>query len=132
METPGGTSTETATIEKSTLILRKRNVAQGPVTIDLDFSGDKAAGKMSMNGQDRPIAADLGEPVFADAPGGDQVIASLPLAEGYSTAFRNFDIQTQKVKLLELKVSGVEAVTVCREPLNCVNIDLLYSTRYHS
>jgi dipeptidyl aminopeptidase/acylaminoacyl peptidase len=112
METPGGTSTETATIEKSTLILRKRNVAQGPVTIDLDFSGDKAAGKMSMNGQGRPIAADLGGPLFADAAGSDQVIASLPLAVGYSTTFRNFDIQAQKVKLLQLNVSGVEAVTV--------------------
>jgi len=112
METPGGTATDTATIEKSTLILRKRNLAQGPATIDLDFSGDKAAGKMSMNGQDRPIAVDLGGPLFADAAGGDQVIASLPLADGYSTTFRNFDMQTQKVKLLELKAFGVEAVTV--------------------
>ena len=112
METPGGTGTDTSTIEKTTLILRKRSVAQGPVTIDLDFSADKAAGKMSMNGQDRPIAADLGGPLFADGAGEDQVIACLPLAEGYTAAFRNFDIQTQKVKLLQLSVSGVESVTV--------------------
>src|SRR5271157_1647160 len=112
METPGGTATDTATIEKSTLLLRKRNVTQGPVVIDLDFSGDKVAGKMSMNGQDRPITVDLGGPLFADGAGGDQVIASLPLAEGYTTTFRNFDFQTQKVKLLQLNVSGVESVTV--------------------
>ncbi|MGB8259124.1 MAG: alpha/beta fold hydrolase [Terracidiphilus sp.] len=112
METPAGAVTDTATIEKSTLILRKRNVVQGPVTIDLDFCGDKAAGKMSMNGQDRPVSADLGGPLFADAAAGDQVIACLPLAEGYSTTFRNFDIQSQKVKLLELKVAGVETITV--------------------
>jgi len=124
METPGGTATETATIEKSTLILRKRNVAQGPVTIDLDFSGDKAAGKMSMNGQDRPIAADLGGPLFADAAGGDQVIASLPLAEGYSTTFRNFDIQAQKVKLMELKVAGVESVTVPAGKFDAYRIEI--------
>lgn len=112
METPGGTATDTATIEKTTLILRKRNVTQGPVVIDLDFSGDKAAGKMSMNGQDRPVAVDLGGPLFADGPGADQAIASLPLAVGYSTTFRNFDFQTQKIKLLQLNVSGVETVTV--------------------
>lgn len=112
METPGGTGTDTSTIEKTTLILRKRSVAQGPVTIDLDFSGDKAAGKMSMNGQDRPIAADLGGPLFADGAGEDQVIACLPLAEGYSATYRNFDVQTQKVKLQQLSVSGVESVTV--------------------
>jgi dipeptidyl aminopeptidase/acylaminoacyl peptidase len=112
MQTPGGTGTDTSTIEKTTLILRKRSVAQGPVAIDLDFTGDKAAGKMSMNGQDHPIAADLGGPLFADGAGADQVIASLPLAEGYTTTFRNFDIQTQKVKLQQLSVSGVESVTV--------------------
>jgi hypothetical protein len=85
---------------------------QGPVVIDLDFAGDKAAGKFTMNGQDKPIAVDLGGPLFADAAGGDQVIACLPLAEGYSTAFRNFDVQTQKVKLLQLSVAGVEKITV--------------------
>ena len=112
LETPGGTATDTATIEKGDLVLRKRNITQGPLVIDLDFSGDKAAGKMSMNGQDRPIAVDLGGPVFADGPGGDQAIATLPLAVGYSTTFRNFDFQAQKVKLLQLNVSGVESVTV--------------------
>jgi dipeptidyl aminopeptidase/acylaminoacyl peptidase len=112
METPGGTATDTATIEKSTLILRKRSMSQGPVVIDLDFAGDKAAGKMSMNGQDRPIAADLGGPLFADAAGDDQVLATLPLAVGYTTTFRNFDLQRQKVKLMQLNVAGIETVTV--------------------
>ena len=31
---------------------------------------------------------------------------------GYSTTFRNFDIQTQKVKLQQLNVAAVESVTV--------------------
>jgi dipeptidyl aminopeptidase/acylaminoacyl peptidase len=124
METPGGTATDTATIEKSTLILRKRNLTQGPVTIDVDFSGDKAAGKMSMNGQERPIAVDLGGPLFADGAGGEQVIASLPLAAGYSTTFRNFDFQTQKVKLLQLSVSGVESVTVAAGKFDAYRIEI--------
>ncbi len=112
METPQGTATDTATIEKASLQLQKRSLKQGPVAIDLDFAGNKAAGKMSMNGQVRPIDVDLGGALFADAAGGDQVIACLPLAEGYTTTFRNFDIQTQKVKLLQLTVAGSEKVTV--------------------
>jgi len=112
LDMPQGTATDTATLEKTTLIVQKRSVKQGPVAIDLDFAGNKAAGKFSMNGQDRPIAADLGGPLFADAAGANQVIACLPIADGYTTTFRNFDVQTQKVKLLQLAVAGVESVTV--------------------
>ena len=124
METPGGTATDTSTIEKTTLILRKRSVTQGPFQMDVDFSGDKAAGKMSMNGQDHPIAVDLGGPLFADGAGEDEVIASLPLASGYSTTFRNFDIQAQKVKLQQLSVSGVESVTVPAGKFDAYRIDI--------
>jgi dipeptidyl aminopeptidase/acylaminoacyl peptidase len=112
MDTPQGSVTDVATIDKSSLIVRKRSVKQGPVAIDVDFAGDKAAGQFSMNGQTRPIAVDLGGPLFGDAAGGDQAIACLPLAEGYSTTFRNFDLQSQKVQLMQLKVAGVEKVTV--------------------
>lgn len=112
LDMPQGSATDTATLEKTTLIVQKRSVKQGPVAIDLDFAGDKAAGKFSMNGQDHPIAADLGGPLFADAAGANQVIACLPIVEGYTTTFRNFDVQTQKVKLLQLAVAGVESVTV--------------------
>jgi dipeptidyl aminopeptidase/acylaminoacyl peptidase len=112
IETPGGNATDKATLEKTTLLLQKRNLQQGPVVIDVDFAGNKASGKMSMNGQDRPIAVDLGGPLFADAAGGDQAIACLPLAEGYTTSYRNFDFQAQKVRLLQLSVGAVEKVTV--------------------
>jgi len=112
LDTPQGTATDSATLEKGSLVLLKRSVKQGPVVIDLDFAGNKASGTMSMNGQDRPIAVDLGGPLFADAAGAGQVIVCLPLAEGYSTTFRNFDVQAQKVKLFQLAVAGKEQVTV--------------------
>jgi len=112
METPGGTATDTGTIEKGTLSLLKRKMIQGAATIDLDFTGGKAVGKMSMGGQDRPVSADLGGSLFADGPGGNQVIATLPLAEGFSTTYRNFDAMAQKAKLEQLKVAGSETVTV--------------------
>src|SRR5579863_1263249 len=124
METPQGTATDVATLEKGSLVLLKRNVKQGPVAIDLDFAGNKAAGKMSMNGQDKPIAVDLGGPLFADAAGADQVIACLPLAEGYSTTFRNFDVQTQKVKLLQLNVAGKEEVKVPAGTFDALRVEI--------
>jgi dipeptidyl aminopeptidase/acylaminoacyl peptidase len=112
METPNGTVTETATLEKGSLIARKLNLKQGPVSFDLDFSGDKAVGNMNLNGKDQPISVDLGGPLFADAAAAKQSISCLPLAEGYSATYRNFDVQKQKVKLMQLKVSGIDNVTV--------------------
>ena len=125
METPQGTASDEATIAKQTLLVRKRIVKQGPVTIDLSFLDDnKATGKMSMNGQDRPIAAEVGGPLFADAAGGDEVLACLPLAEGYTTKFRNFDVQTQKPKLLQAKVAATEKVTVPAGTFDAYRVDV--------
>jgi dipeptidyl aminopeptidase/acylaminoacyl peptidase len=112
METPNGTVTETSTLEKGSLVARKLNLKQGPVTVDLDFAGDKAVGNMNMNGKDQPISVDLGGPLFADAAASKQSISCLPLAEGYTTTYRNFDVQKQEVKLMQLKVSGIDQVTV--------------------
>jgi len=124
IEMPQGTITETSTIAKGTLVLLKEKIEQGPVSIDLDFAGDKATGKMNMNGQEMPISVDLGGPLFADAAGAEEVIACLPLAEGYSTTFRNFDAQTQKVKLEKLAVAGVEKVTVPAGSFDAYKVDV--------
>jgi hypothetical protein len=67
---------------------------------------------MTINGQAKPINADLGGGLFADGTGSYNVIATLPLKEGYATAFRNFDVQSNKVKMMQLKVVGVEKVSV--------------------
>ncbi len=111
MKTPMGEVTDTAVLDKTTLAVLKRSVKQGPVNINLSFAGDKATGSMVMNGKENPISADIGGPVFAET-GAAQSIACLPLAEGYSTTFRNFDVQKRKAKLMQLKVTGSENVTV--------------------
>ena len=67
---------------------------------------------MDTNGKTTPVAVDLAGSLFADGPGAPQEIACLPLAEGYSTTFRNFDMQKQKSKLMRLTVAGSERVTV--------------------
>jgi dipeptidyl aminopeptidase/acylaminoacyl peptidase len=109
---PMGPINDEATIEKGTLLLRKRVVHQGPAVIEVQFADNKATGKMTMNGQERPITADLGGALFADGAGANDVVAALPLAEGYTTTFRNFDLMSQQVKLRQLKVTGSERVTV--------------------
>ena len=112
METPMGEATDTAILDKGSLTVRKRSVKQGPSSIDLDFTGNKAQGTISVNGQQKPMSLDLGGPLFADSNGSVQAIGCLPLADGYSTTFRNLDLMKQKVKLMALKVTGSESVTV--------------------
>ena len=107
-----GTISDEATIDKGTLLLRKRVLNQGPARIEVQFADNKATGTMTMNGQSRPIAGDLGGVLFADGAGANEVIAALPLADGYTTAFRNFDLMSQKVATRQLKVAGSEKVTV--------------------
>ncbi len=122
-DTPMGQMTDTATLDKATLTVRKRSVKQGPVDIELAVEGNKATGSVNMNGKETPISADLGGPLFAET-GGMQVIALLPLADGYTTTFRNFDLQKQKVKLLALKVAGSESVTVPAGTFDAFRIEI--------
>jgi hypothetical protein len=123
METPQGNGTDTATIDKSSLTLVKRTLQQGPVTINLDYAGNKATGTANVNGQDHPIAVDLGGPLFADAAGAEQVIACLPLAAGYAVKVRNFDVQTQTVKMRLITVTTVEKVTVPAGTFEAFRVD---------
>ncbi|MBV8551907.1 MAG: prolyl oligopeptidase family serine peptidase [Acidobacteriaceae bacterium] len=124
MEGPMGPATDTAVLEKGTLIVRKRTVKQGPARIDVDFTAQKASGTVSLNGKAQPIAGDLDGPLFADAAGAQQVIACLPLAAGYTTTFRNFDLQKQKEKLMQLTVAGSESVTVPAGTFEAFKVEL--------
>jgi dipeptidyl aminopeptidase/acylaminoacyl peptidase len=121
---PMGAATDTTTLEKGTLLLQTREVNQGPVSIHLDFAGNKATGSMTVNGQEHPVNIDLGGPLFADAAGAPETIGCLPLAEGYSTTFRNFDLQKQQAKLMELRVAGTENVTVPAGTFDTFKVEL--------
>ena len=112
LDTPMGEMLDTTTLEKGSLTLKKRHVQQGPVAIYLEFSGGKITGTMEMNGEDKSISEELDGPLFADAAGANFAVGCLPLAPGYSTVFRNFDVQKQKVKLMQLQVAGAESVSV--------------------
>ena len=124
MQTPMGEMQDTATLAKGALTLVKRVVKQGPVAIYVEFSKGKVTGRMEMNGENKPISVDLGGPVFADGAGGYQAIGCLPLAGGYRTAFRNFDLQKQKVKLMQLEVAGSGIVTVPAGTFDAFQVDV--------
>jgi dienelactone hydrolase len=107
-----GDVTDTTTLEPKTLVLRSRAIKQGPMAIDLAFAGGKATGTMAMGGPSRQVEAVLGGPLFADGAGAYAVIGTLPLKEGYSALFRNFDIRKQQPTVKRLSVTGSEKVTV--------------------
>src|SRR5262249_56967655 len=111
-QTPMGDMSDTTWVEKGSLTLIKRSVKQGPVTIDVEFKNNKASGSMNVSGQAKPIAADIGGELFADGAGAYDVLASLPLAEGYTAPFRNFHLQQLKAALKQMKVVGEEKVAV--------------------
>ena len=118
-----GAAKDIARLQKGTLIEMSRNVTQGPAVIDLSYEGGKASGSVKMNGKDQPISADTGGPLFAD--GSTQLsIAALPLAAGYSAAYRTFDLQKQKAKLMQLKVTGTESVTVPAGKFEAYKVDV--------
>lgn len=124
VESPMGPMSETVTLSKNDLTLQSRNVKQGPLSIDLHFSSGKAVGTMDMNGQKKPISTDLDGPLFADAVEANFLIACLPLADGYSTVFRNFDLQKQKTKLIQLEVAGSDRVRVPAGEFDAFKVEL--------
>ncbi len=122
---PMGEVVDTTTVEKGTLVPLKRVIKQGPLTIDLAFAGGKATGTMSMGAEPKPVSVDLGGPLFADGNAAHVAIACLPLAEGFQTTFRNFDVQKQKPSLKQAKVTGAEDVTVAAGTFPAWKVELI-------
>jgi dipeptidyl aminopeptidase/acylaminoacyl peptidase len=121
---PTGEASDTATFDKNSLTLLTRTIKQGPVTIDLAFKENKIRGRMIINGQEKPFEIEAGGPLFADGAGSSFAIGALPLAEDYSITVRNFDIQAQKVKLMQVKVTGSERVTVPAGSFECYRVEV--------
>jgi hypothetical protein len=100
---------DTALLAAGSLSIRKRLMTAGPTRLEMDFADGRVSGTFfMMNGQTKSIDAEIGGELFAYGPGAAQSIAALPLADGYSTTLRTFDIATQAVSLSELRVTGIE------------------------
>ena len=131
-----GPVTDVSSLEKGTLLLRKELFTHflhpdqpwKPVAINLDFTGNKVTGAMKyVKGQDKPVAMDLGGPIFADPA---SWIGCLPLADGYSTKLRYFDVDRlpikpqASIKQANLKVVGIERVTVSAGTFDSYKVEL--------
>ena len=68
---------------------------------------------------------DPGGALFADGAGAYEVMASLPLADGYSLSFRNLDVQKQKPQMKQLKVVGTESVTVPAGTFDAYKVEII-------
>jgi len=87
-----------------------RKTSQGPATMSITHSDGKITGTMAMNGNEMPIDMDLTEEIFGDGGTLELTIASLPLEKGFQTAFKVFNIQTQKIDVKSLEVIDTEMV----------------------
>jgi dipeptidyl aminopeptidase/acylaminoacyl peptidase len=128
LKTPMGDASDRGVFEKGTLVLRKRTITQGPMTIDIESRAGKVTGQMAMGGPAKPISVDAGGELFADGPGSAEIIAALPLADGYQTTFRNFDPQRQQVRTVELTVAGSKSVTVPAGTFDAFKVQLKSSS----
>jgi dipeptidyl aminopeptidase/acylaminoacyl peptidase len=112
MKTPQGEMSDATAIDKATLAIRTREIKQGPMAVTLAFEGGKATGTAAMGGPAQPISADAGGPLFADGPATFRSVAALPLKDGYTVTFRNFDVMKRKSSLKQARVIAMEDVTV--------------------
>ena len=117
--------TDVTTIEKGSLLLKRRMINQGPVAIEINVTPNKVSGSTTMSGQSTPIDVDPGGALFADGAGAFDVLAALPLADGYSLSFRNFDVQKQKPQIKQLKVVGTESVTVAAGTFDAYKVEIV-------
>jgi dienelactone hydrolase len=124
-QTPQGPIVDVSTIEKGSLLLKRRYITQGPMTIEVNVTPNKVSGSANINGQAKSIEGDPGGALFADGAGTYEVIASLPLADGYSLSFRNYDVMKQKPQMKQLKVLGSESITVPAGTFDAYKVEIL-------
>jgi dipeptidyl aminopeptidase/acylaminoacyl peptidase len=124
MKSPMGEAVDTVVLEKGTLQLKKRTATQGPMGIEYELKDGKITGQMKMGAEPKALSVDVGRAIFADGAGAYEVMATLPLAEGYETTFRNFDVLSQKPKAMQLKVVGTESATVPAGTFDCFKVEV--------
>jgi len=123
-QTPMGEAQDTWILDAETLLPIHRSVKQGPVTIELDFTPEKVAGKIATPQGEVPVDAALDAPVVGDEAALGALLVALPWQAGYETTVRTFDIQRQKVRPWKLAVVGEETVTVPAGEFACWKVSL--------
>jgi hypothetical protein len=121
---PMGAATDTMVVDHKTLLPIYRGVKQGGTTVKVNYSETAINGAITMPGRDMPLKTDLKAPVYGSETALELVLASLPLAPGYSTTLRTFDILSQATKVMTVNVEGVESVTVPAGTFEAYKVEL--------
>ncbi|HMA76330.1 MAG TPA: S9 family peptidase [Candidatus Krumholzibacteriaceae bacterium] len=109
-KSPMGNAMDKVTLRRDNLLPVSSEVNQGPAKIILNYTEDAISGNINMRGNDIPVDIELEAPVFGPSSAVEIALTALPLAEGYKTTYRVFDIMSQKVKVYSLEVTGTEKV----------------------
>jgi len=121
---PMGAAADTFDVDIKTLIPVYRGVKQGGTTVRVNYSETAINGAISMPGREMPLESKLDAPVYGTDNALDVVLASLPLAPGYKTTLRTFDILSQSVKVMTVEVAGIEKVTVPAGTFDAFKVEL--------
>jgi dipeptidyl aminopeptidase/acylaminoacyl peptidase len=119
-----GAAADTFDVDLNTLLPVYRGIKQGGTTVRVNYSGEEINGKITMPGGEMPLSSELEAPVYGTDTALDLVMAALPLAPGYRTTLRTFDILSQSTKIMVLEVVGIEEVAVPAGTFETYKIEL--------
>jgi len=109
---PMGAAKDTVLLHAHSLQPVHRSAEQGPAKVEIDYAADSVKGKIQAGPQEIPIDLPLDAPVLSDGSALEVFVAALPLAPGYRTTLRTFELNSQKVRPWSLEVTGTETVEV--------------------
>lgn len=107
VHSPLGVAVDTFDLDRASLAPLRRG-AEGTGGVSLVFSDTAVTGELRVRGQVIPVRVALDVPVFGNESALTLVMAALPLAVGYETTLRVFDLETQRVRPMWLRVVGME------------------------
>jgi len=101
-QTPMGNAVDVMKLHAADLSPLRREINQGQVKIFVDYHKNKVEGEIDMGTQKVPVNVEPEGPLFAEGPARFLLLATLPLAEGYSILFRNIDMASMSEKMFRL------------------------------
>jgi len=109
---PMGSATDTYVLDAASLLPERRDIAQGPATIEVEYSASEVTGTIQA-GQEIPISVSLDAPAFGADAALETAVLAMPLEEGYRTTVRAVEIgMQQRVRFHSVAVEGSESVSV--------------------
>jgi len=107
---PMGEMVDKVNLNKENLSPITRQIDNGPINIELNYSDKRIDGRMNMSGTKTPLQVTTTGLCKADGPGAFFIIATMPLADGFTAQIRNLDLQTMAEKFYVVEVKGSEMI----------------------